>query len=53
MLFARYVGYLRILAWYLSQKVENGGANDGIDAEEEVDAHIGDEGFFYIFKEPC
>lgn len=43
--------YLRVAHWKLSQEVEDGSGQDGVDAEEEVDAYIGDEGHLCILED--
>lgn len=34
----------------LAEEVQNGGGENGVDAEEEVDAHVGDEGHLRILE---
>lgn len=38
---------------YLAKKVQDGGGQDGVHADEEVDADVGDEGNFCIFEYTC
>lgn len=43
---------LRTVHCNLTQKVEDGGGHDGIDTDEEVNAHVGDEGHLCILEDP-
>lgn len=36
----------------LSQEEDDGGGDDGVGADEEVDAHVADEGHLCILKDP-
>lgn len=38
--------------WYLTQKVEDAGGQDGVDTDEEVDAHVADKGHLCIPEDP-
>ena len=42
---------LRVVPWNLTQKVEDGGGYDGVDTDEEVDAHIDDESHLSILED--
>lgn len=42
---------LRVVHRNLTHEVQNGGGHDGVDADEEVDAHIGDEGHLGILED--
>lgn len=42
--------HLRVLRGELAEEVQDGGGEDGVDAEEEVDAHVGDEGHLRILE---
>lgn len=45
--------HLRISLWNLTQEVENRRGQDGVGADEEVDAHVGDEGHLCIPEDAC
>lgn len=42
---------LRVAHWNLTQKVQDGGGDNGVDTDEKVDAHIGDEGHLRILED--
>lgn len=42
---------LRVMPWKLTQEEEDGGGYDGVDTDEEVDAHIDDESHLCILED--
>lgn len=42
---------LRVVHWNLTQEVEDGGGYDGVDTNEEVDAHVGDKSHLCILED--
>lgn len=42
---------LRVSGGNLTQEVQDGGGHDGVDTDEEVDAHIDDEGHLCILED--
>lgn len=43
---------LNIVRCNLSQEVQNRSGEDGVDADEEIDAHVGDESCLCTLKDP-